>query len=191
MFNFSDTNPVCLCMQDGVAVKEGGDRGNNLGVLIRLINPLGSTFIYQKYKDTSSGFPLEYNGYTVQAGNVKWGVGGISLRLDETLEDLEFYNGCETNTENKNNRPRTAIGYKAGRKIILCTFFDPNDLSNTNGGCTVWDVRTVMRDKFSCTMGLNLDGGGSTQIRYKQDNIDKVQEIGSGSSCYMMISAPL
>lgn len=111
------------------------------------------------------------------------GIGGINLRLEEpTLTESQFLNGCEIDLGNTTDRPRTAIGYKGGMKIILCAVFDGDSLweGSSGYGCNMWDVRTIMKNKFSCTMGINLDGGWSTQIAYKLNGQNCVHELSDG-----------
>ncbi|ANX00660.1 hypothetical protein CSTERLE_03160 [Thermoclostridium stercorarium subsp. leptospartum DSM 9219] len=144
--------------------------------------------------DNKNQFPVTHKGYTVQMSDVKWAVGGISLHLSENFSKAADYysrlsNDKEWDVDNKADRPRTAIGYKGGKKIILCTIFDGDDITKDGAGygCNLWDVRTIMKDKFGCTMGLNLDGGGSTQISYKENGKDYYQGFGRASYCMLCV----
>jgi hypothetical protein len=183
LFNMKPPYTVCCyAMQNGSAVRTGGDDNNGLGCMIRLNQNLGDgTFLFTTTDVTT--FPFNYDGYQITQNNVKWALGGINLRLEEpTLTESQFYNGCEINLGNTTDRPRTAIGYKGGRKIILCAIFDGDSLweGGSGYGCNMWDVRTIMKNKFGCTMGINLDGGWSTQIAYKLNGQNCVHELSDG-----------
>lgn len=186
-----------IAIQNGNVVHEVGGTQDyktynygGRGTLVRLANNLGDgTFIFEKkfYQ-----FPVTHNGYTVNQSNVKWAIGGISLFLGETLTQTEFNSRManELAPSYNSNVARTAIGYKGGNKVILCAIFDGNDLWNSSKGCTIWDVRTVMKDKFGCTMGVNLDGGGSTQIRFKQGTTDNYHQT-EARAVFSMVSVPM
>jgi len=183
-FSFGTNNNPCdsgdsndligIAIQNGSSVKFAGHQNvynlsSGRGTLVRLINNLqDGTFIFEK---KFQSFPTTQNGYTVNQSNVKWAVGGISLLLGQTLTESGYNSAIsgESPPAVSTDRPRTAIGYKGGNKVILCAIFDGDELWNggIGYGCNLWDVRTIMKDKFGCTMGVNLDGGGSTQISYK------------------------
>jgi len=111
--------------------------------------------------------------------NVKWAIGGYSLHLGKTYGsgdsnfdayyteingdgDPSLCTAAKDNSENayrlepKNNRQRTAIGYKNG-KIYLAVF----------AGSNAWEVRRFLKSNLGCTLGIMLDGGGSSQMRYR------------------------
>ncbi|WP_374019834.1 phosphodiester glycosidase family protein [Paenibacillus thiaminolyticus] len=108
--------------------------------------------------------------------NVVWAIGGYSLfpvknykSSDEYYSDING-KGSTTkqpteNSENAyrfeptNRTARTAIGFKhtnSKSKIILAVFESE----------TAWEVRSFMKGLY-CTSAIMLDGGGSSQMRYK------------------------
>ncbi|MEK3881010.1 phosphodiester glycosidase family protein [Paenibacillus sp. FSL M7-0420] len=117
------------------------------------------------------------SGNAVPSSRIKWAIGGLSLHLNENYTtSTQFYSrtspnpkgictDIEENASSVNNvcdnaaRARTAIGYKAGRKIILAAI----------ESASVWDVRGIMKS-LDCTMGISLDGGSSTGIRAKNSS---------------------
>ncbi|GIP40555.1 hypothetical protein J31TS4_38350 [Paenibacillus sp. J31TS4] len=186
-----------IAIQNGSIVRQAGGTqdyttfsSGGRGALVKLSNNLADgTFLFEKrfYE-----FPVTHNGYTIQQSNVQWAIGGISLYLGETLTESAFNSRMvsEKAPSYSSNVARTAIGYKGANKVILCTFFDGNDLWNGGKGCTIWDVRTVMKDKFGCTMGVNLDGGGSTQIRFKQGTSSNYHET-EARKIFSMVTVPM
>ena len=111
--------------------------------------------------------------------NVVWAIGGYSLfPVKNYTSSDEYYNdingkGSTTKqpTADSENAyrfeptyktARTAIGYtytNSKRKIILAVFESE----------TAWDVRAFMKGLY-CTSAIMLDGGGSSQMRYKTSN---------------------
>jgi len=165
--NVSPYNVICYAMNNGAAVRNNGAHNGRNGCMVKLVNALtdGTTFFVKRGNSSGSTttfttLPFTHNGYTVTASNVQWALGGLSLSLSETMTESAFYASLEQDLSNTSNRSRTAIGYKGGAKIILCTMLG----ANGGTGCNLWDVRCIMKDIHSCTMGLNLDGGGSTNI---------------------------
>ena len=200
---FNMTSPydvICFAMQDESAVRSNGDNNRLNGYFVRLNSNLGDgTFLayfdgYDLPAPTGTPeltFPLNHEGYTITKSNVKWAVGGLGLRIGIAgLTRTTFLNKFNNLYSCWSNRPRTAIGYKGGMKMILCTFFDPENPQNQTGGCDLWDVRTVMKDKFGCSFGLNLDGGGSTQIAYKQSGTRYYVES-TNRNVQTMITVPM
>ncbi|MFD3260764.1 phosphodiester glycosidase family protein [Paenibacillus lentus] len=108
--------------------------------------------------------------------NVVWAIGGYSLHPTKAYSSSDdYYNDINgsgavdkkptANSENayrfspKSATARTAIGYRyinQKRKIILAVFDNQ----------TAWAVREFMAG-LGCTFAIMLDGGGSSQIRYK------------------------
>lgn len=183
--------------------QKGGWNSNSTGgFMVRLKNDLpDGTFLFvdtNANQPDQSGydenqFPVYHNGYQVSLSNVKWAVGGNSLHLDQSYTKSDYLNRLSDDGEivpdGLNNRPRTAIGYKAGKKIVLATIVDANNIWDESYGCDIWDVRTVMKNVFNCTKGLNLDGGGSTQMSFKHNGVDSY--AGYNRAVYSMISVPM
>lgn len=108
--------------------------------------------------------------------NVQWAIGGYSLYPTKSyVDDNAYYNEINgkgavdkqptSNSENAyrfsptSSTARTAIGYRfhdQKRKIVLAVFANHN----------AWSVRQFMAS-LGCTYAVMLDGGGSSQIRYK------------------------
>lgn len=197
VFFNSDGSVIPFAVNKGATVRTGGDTNGLYGCLVRLYNNLGDgTFLLCKdgYKlgtnNPTLSFPFTHNGYTVEKSNVRWAVGGMSLCIGTSLTQTQYLDRYSGFYDPSTNRPRTAIGYKGGMKIILCTFFN-TDLSNPSAGaCNPWDVRTTMINLFGCSMGLNLDGGGSTGIVYKEGGIRKYLEA-ENRDVYTMLSVPM
>jgi exopolysaccharide biosynthesis protein len=164
------------------------------GTLIKLNNNLpDGTFLFEKKVfQFDSNNNISHNGYTVNISNIKWAIGGISLYFGSTLTESQFNTliGDETPPALTSNRPRTAIGYKGANKVVLCAIFDGSNLWDSTKGCTIWDVRTVMKDKFGCTMAINLDGGGSTQISFKQNGSNNYHQT-EARNIYSMVTVPM
>ncbi|TVX94113.1 phosphodiester glycosidase family protein [Paenibacillus agilis] len=114
--------------------------------------------------------------------NVVWAIGGYSLYpWKKYKSETEYYDAINghgdstklptENTENayrfgpKSNNARTAIGYKFshqdGKKIILAVFSSES----------AYGVHEFMAG-LGCTSAVMLDGGGSSQIRYKSGGKD-------------------
>jgi len=184
-----------VAVQDGASVKSNGSQNAiSRGTLIKLKNNLADgTFIFTK-KMTS--FPITHNSYTVNISNVQWAIGGISLLLDDTSITSSSDFSTKISSENppaySTDRPRTAIGYKGGNRVILCAIFDGDDLWNGGSGygCNVYDVRTIMLNKFNCSMGVMLDGGGSTQISFKQGTSNNYHQT-EARCIQVMVTAPM
>lgn len=178
-------------INNGTAVRTSGNDNRGLGCMVYLKNQLGDgTFLFVKSGVTT--FPFTHNGYSVSQSNVQWAVGGGSLRVADNITETEFYNSLEIDLSNRTDRPRTAIGYIGGNKVILCAIFDGDQLwsGGAGYGCNLWDVRTIMKNKFGCSMGINLDGGGSTMITYKLNGTNNTHKT-ENRSVYTMISAPM
>ncbi|TVX92359.1 phosphodiester glycosidase family protein [Paenibacillus agilis] len=102
-----------------------------------------------------------------------YAIGGLNLYVNENIIEQEFYRRLDVNEEASgiNNvikksgstysspglRARTAIGYSyTTGKVVLVVFQSE----------TPWGMRQFMKDK-GCAMAVYLDGGGSSQMRYK------------------------
>lgn len=131
------------------------------------------TAVVKNYLDST-----DHSGNTVGAtsSNVKWAIGGYSLHLNkaysgtESQQETAYINDIVGHPEYANSWAgktnfdgRSAIGYGArgpsgsSRSIVLATFKN----------ASVWEVRKFMKG-LGCTMGVHLDGGGSSQLRYSR-----------------------
>lgn len=182
---FYGSSLLGVAVNNNAAVRTGGDQTANSshgpgqttkrGVLYHFDPAVNSSYIkthvVDTYKDTS-----DYSGNSVGAtsSNVKWAIGGYSLHLGKsytgTDPEQQYINDITGHPEYANSWAgktnfdgRSAIGYGAlgpsgsYRTIVLATFEN----------ASVWEVRQFMKG-LGCTMGVNLDGGGSSQLRYQR-----------------------
>lgn len=186
-----------VAMNNGSAVRTGGSAtasacsvATKRGTMFHFDPPIGTTFLdvapVQNYSD--------YSG--ASSSNVKWAIGGYSLFLGSTLTSTQYYaningNGSVSsctnavaNTENAfrlgptTATQRTAIGYKAGSKIVLAVFQSE----------TAYEVRAFMLSQ-SCTKGVMLDGGGSSQLCWRNSNgtVGKYDPSGENRAVYSCV----
>ena len=61
--------------------------------------------------------------------------------------------------------------YTGGNTILLTVVGSNNDNPGSYSGVTAWEIRQIIRANWpNCSIGINLDGGGSTQIAYKKSD---------------------
>lgn len=131
------------------------------GVLYRFVPANG---VYSVKTEVVKNF-LDAPGATTS--NVKWAIGGYSLHLGNSYSTSSaYYNDIQGSWEyaeafapqSENGRSAIAYAYLDGAaKIVMATF----------KSATVWEVRTFMKN-LGCTWGVNLDGSGSSQLRYQR-----------------------
>ena len=116
---------------------------------------------------------------------IRWAIGGFSLLLDEnhtTLQSIRnryatIYAGI-TDRERyipnlSTRRARTFIGVNPSRNIlcvgVMSTIINPAQpgtiFDSSDNGATYFDMHNILRNRLNCTMGLSIDGGGSSRIR--------------------------
>ena len=116
--------------------------------------------------------------------NIQLALGGGNLLADQSFPDHQSFNTAYRAVTKagrayaNGNRPRTAIGYNPDTdQIILAVFYMPKRKINETTyladesddvGASLYDVHTIMKD-LGCNTVLNLDGGGSTRISYKEN----------------------
>lgn len=186
-----------ISVYDSTVIHNWGEKNDpgisgGRGTMVKVKENLpDTTFLFNK---RFFDFPVDHGGGSVDLDNIQWAIGGTSLLLTENFSTPnEYYNAIanEQAPGYNDERPRTAIGYKGGLKVILCTFFSADHPYDPNKGCTLWDVRTVIKNKFGCThIGINLDGGGSTQISYKADGQDYYHQT-EVRYIYSMVTVPM
>lgn len=162
-----------------------------------------------------------YNGITLTMSNTKFAIGGSSLYPSETSLSQSTFNTRMVNQDAPYTeyRSRTAIVYIGGGVDALNTALltvhgaIDNTLSSGNNyvtsdyaGVTLWELRTLINDVFAPMIptapdtvvhAIALDGGGSTQIAYRNTSGDTVtyQTADSYSSnnrpVYSMLSVPM
>lgn len=116
--------------------------------------------------------------------NIQLALGGGNLLADQSFPDHQSFNTAYRAVTKAgrayadDNRARTAIGYNPDTdQIILAVFYMPKRKINETTyladesddvGASLYDVHTIMKD-LGCNTVLNLDGGGSTRISYKEN----------------------
>ncbi|KGP77358.1 MULTISPECIES: phosphodiester glycosidase family protein [Paenibacillus] len=93
---------------------------------------------------------------------IEWAIGGISLKLQETVSSETAFNNLvkdEKGGVDFGNNKRAAIGYKGG-KIVLAVMSKATD-------CTPLETRGIMKS-LGCTDAIMLDGSTAAQIRAKK-----------------------
>ncbi|MBT2765795.1 phosphodiester glycosidase family protein [Paenibacillus sp. ISL-20] len=161
----------------GIAVNRGTGIGGNA-----TFNAYG-----QKRRGTFYSYQKEIGNFRVQeVANVQklsdyptfpntnyFAIGGLNLYANLSIDKTEFYRRLDVDEGaasvndviNKSTngtysdpslRARTAIGINSAGKIVLAVFKSE----------TPWGMREFMRSK-NCYQAAYLDGGGSSQMRYK------------------------
>lgn len=154
---------------------------------------------------------LRVNGNTVPLSNIRYAMGGTSLAFaDRTLTRDRFNNmmSREGGSGIRDNRPRTAIVYMGTgvQDTLLLNVYADNlrtigsvtETTNTNTGVTLWELRQLIIDHFldpagRIGLGVNLDGGGSTQLHIRHAGTDHSfrGSPGSFTSVPTMITVPM
>lgn len=184
---FYGSSLLGVAVNNNAAVRTGGDQSANSshgpgqttkrGVLYHFDPAVNGSFIKTHVVDTYKD-ATDYSGNSVGAtsSNVKWAIGGYSLHLAKSYtgtasqQETAYINDITGHPEYANSWAgktnfdgRSAIGYGAlgpsgsRRTIVLATFKN----------ASVWEVRQFMKG-LGCSMGVHLDGGGSSQLRYQR-----------------------
>jgi len=148
--------------------------------------PLFSSDNNGRYMQTDSG-------ETIYLTNFLFGVGGYSLLVDRSFNsDTTFnqvfnshYSGYE-HQANNGRRARTVIGVRNNGNVVMATFFhEPIVFDGVHGtardrwqtpqpyGARIYDLHYIMKNEFGCTHALKLDGGGSSQVSYRENGVFK------------------
>ena len=189
------SNLVSIALNNGNYIRSGGPAGYNgeqnrgvprdCGTFIVLnSNISGMDCICDKFSSIGSS-GITYNGVSIARSSIRLAVGGTSLytgTAHNSMTQTQFYNAIapEDPGDPTGTRPRTALIYTGGtanslNTVLLTVFGDNNMVSSPNLGPTLWELRTLIREfpAFKLPNGnppvqaINLDGGGSTQITYK------------------------
>ena len=133
-----------------------------------------------------------HNGIRVRQSDVSWAIGGTSLFMNKTYSSAEEYYNDISDEDPPRPRAiaqRTAIAYlggnSLGNNILLLTVFGDNvtgsDLSAyDSGGVTLFELRQILKDIWNVPyIAIALDGGGSTQIQYRNNGIKNYQVVNS------------
>ena len=67
--------------------------------------------------------------------------------------------------------------------MVLAAFVKNSDYTSRTGAADIFDVRQIMKNELNCTFGLLLDGGSSTQISYKKDNVNSSTVVSGACYC--------
>lgn len=103
-----------------------------------------------------------YNAYVknIYVSDCRWAIGGHHLRLTSTFSSKSnFISALSSGAHIYNpstTDERSFIGYGGGY-VYLCTCHD---------GCDLYDEHLILK-KLGCSMGMNIDGGGSVLISHK------------------------
>ncbi|WP_046216251.1 phosphodiester glycosidase family protein [Paenibacillus wulumuqiensis] len=166
---FSGSALTGIAMQNGVAVRTGGNRTGQ--ACNGIATKRGTIFCYGGGSSVTTGV-VDYAS-EANLSNVKWAIGGYSLFPNVAYGSIDKYyadingNGDATDCSNavaetqnafrfapRSKNERTAIGWD-GSKIWLVAF-DSAD---------AWTVRKFMIAR-GCNLAVMLDGGSSTQMKY-------------------------
>ena len=151
----------------------------------------------------------EESEITLEISNTMFAIGGTSLLLeDEDLTKKEYSQICSAEDGNDNpNAARTAIVYLGDKgtdydMILLITGIgtikeedDGMSSSFSQNGMRYWDLRALINGMFSDfaasgehIRGIALDGGGSTQIAYRDASGNRRTCYASSRHVYSMVS---
>lgn len=110
----------------------------------------------------------------------------MSQNISTQQELLSLYNENEAPSP-VNKKQRCAIAYLENESyehnILLLTIFGDDvageALSKYDaGGVTLFELRTILKENFNASIHtIALDGGGSTQIQYKENGVLNYQAV--------------
>lgn len=105
-----------------------------------------------------NSFPFDAGGKLIYAGDCKWAIGGFSLMLHTTFANKANFINSLVGGKVSDYRPtsqieRAFIGASVDNSVYLCVA----------QGCDFYDEHLILK-ALGCTIGLALDGGGSTTI---------------------------
>ncbi|WCF08264.1 phosphodiester glycosidase family protein [Paenibacillus thiaminolyticus] len=161
----------------GVAVNKGTGVGGNATYNAYGNKRRGTFYSYQNQVSNirvqEAANVTKFSDYPTFPNSNYFAIGGLNLYANADIDKQEFYRRLDVNEEastindviNKRGntyydptlRARTAIGYNSNGKIILAVFRSE----------TPWGMREFMRSQ-KCYQAVYLDGGGSSQMRYKE-----------------------
>ena len=157
----------------GVAVNNGNpvnvDYFNNYGgsnnhpdldcFLFGIDTPISGSSIFLSNQNS---FPFVADNTTITMGDAKWAIGGHNLHLHVNFSSSSaFYNNLSSGVSvygPENNNSRTFVGCTPNGNLYIC--------SVTSEQCNLYDEYKFLKH-MGCTLGLNLDGGGSAFISHK------------------------
>ena len=141
----------------------GGDRNHSDldSFMLGTYNPIEGAYVFLS---RSNQFPFNAYVKNVYPADCRWAIGGHNLNLVNNFSNQgAFESALSKGAKDPGYRyqnvdtARTFIGYNATTsKVWLCTCF---------GGCDFYDEHLILK-ALGCSYGMNLDGGGSTQISH-------------------------
>lgn len=171
----------------GLINRRDANNYGNCGTYVKLINTLPSgRFLFS---DSLTDFTnYSYMNETITRSNIRYAIGGINLYLNKTYANAnEYYAETDISAEDssvtQSSVHRSAIIYIGGNAndtVLLTVFSGNNDLCQNQNGLSLYELRTMILDIWGPSLyyGIALDGGGSTQIVYKENNQRKTVRTG-------------
>jgi len=164
------------------------------------INTIGISRRVEEWPPPPSTIPVGYN--------YPWIIGGFDLMLQDgnyttsaalqTALDNRFKqtpNGFSGNISNvwipgyNTSTGRTLIGYRSQSEVVFGIFVGGTQANPSNSsGPTVFECRQLMKDSLGCQRALLVDGGGSTQAKWKQGGSDKSYPTSGGRQVFCQIA---
>ena len=103
---------------------------------------------------------------------------GVDSNIIENNNIKEFNEiGGQSDDNNKSRHPRTGFGFDANGNMKLITV---DGRSSSSLGVNLREFAKIM-SSYNIVKGYNLDGGGSTQAIFKND--DKLEIVNQPSGC--------
>jgi len=164
-------------------------------------NILGISRRVADWVSSPSAIPIGYN--------YPWIIGGFDLMLQDgtyttsaalkTALDNRFsqapnaFSGSITAAgwlpSYNTSTGRTLIGYRSQNEVVFGIFVGGTQASPSNSsGPTVFECHDLMKNYLGCQRALLLDGGGSTQAKWKQSGSDKSYPTSSGRQVFCQIA---
>ncbi len=107
-----------------------------------------------------------HNGIQIHQSDISWAIGGTSLFMDRTYSNASEYYAdiCDEDPPATSSiTRRTAIAYL--------------------GGVTLYELRQILKDIWNVPYhAIALDGGGSTQIQYRENGVLNYQVVNDSSA---------
>ena len=184
-FDGGNGNLTSIAIQNGEQIHDYGSynrayanqsTGMDTGTFVVLENFIGELFLFVK---SFTRFPVTVDGNQINQNDVRFAVGGCNMFLEEGNITENRFNTLIANEDfpaPSSRAIRTAIlyiggQYTGGNTILLTVVGSNNDNPGSYSGVTAWELRQFIRAKWPyCSIGINLDGGGSTQIAYKKSD---------------------
>lgn len=184
-----------IAINDGLVERARGftNRMNSVsygdcGTFVNLISPTpGGTYIFA---DSLTSFTnYSYLGEYISQSQVKYAIGGVNLHMGQNLSSTQYNDlvVAEADGVHLSITHRSAI-FKLNNAyddIVLLSVFSTNsDLSPITSGLNLYELRVLINNIWGTQIyhGIAVDGGGSTQIVTKENNIRKCIRTGDWQS---------